>query len=89
VLSGQKGTAILLNSNLVVTNKHLLPDQDTKGMIGSIIYAGKEYKISKILNTNGSLDVLFITLKDKVKSLVPLKSEWDFDDLLSNDIYRG
>lgn len=55
---------------------------DVKSITGSILYQGKEYPIDKILVTQGSLDVIFITLKRQVKSLSVLKSDWDSDDIL-------
>ena len=72
-----------------MTNKHLLPKTNSKEIAGSINYEGKEYAISKTLTTKGSLDVLFITLKDKVKTLTPLKDEWDKHDLIAKYPERG
>lgn len=87
--SASKGTGILLNFNLLITNKHILPNSNLKRTTGSVVYQGKEYEIKKILATNGSLDVLFITLKEKIKTTTPLKLDWEFDDLLATHVERG
>jgi hypothetical protein len=49
--------------------------------MGTIFFNKKSHSTKYAIRTAGSLDLVFLVMKDTFKGLPPLKSEWDFVDL--------